>query len=359
MNEPSTPSERPELPRRRRRWRRWIALQLVLGTFAGAAAAEWMFHRRDHGAFPHVNFYVPDAELGVRLEPGASMRFRFRDNPTTDIHVNSQGYRGAEWEAPGEREILVLGDSQVFGLGVEDDETFSARLAALTERPVVNAGVPTYGPAEYLAITRELLAERSPQTVVYVLNFVNDGFELERPNRERHAVWDGWAVRIERAPEERFEFPGRRWLFRNSHAFYALRRWWNRMDLDLEGEAAAVPDFGLPSEGQWQDLVAKGERSSSERAARLGAAEQALQSKRTELGALGSKRERLDEELANLLAEKDDQWDWNDRQLAAADPGDIVDDGGAEESRAVLVTAALVRRAVVERDRRARALVER
>jgi hypothetical protein len=67
-------------------------------------------------------------------------------------------------------------------------------------RAVLNAGVPTYGPREYLATARELLAERKVASVVVVLNFVNDPFELERPNRERHAVWDGWAVRSETAP---------------------------------------------------------------------------------------------------------------------------------------------------------------
>jgi hypothetical protein len=57
------------------------------------------------------------------------MNFKLRENPLTTIHVNARGYRGGEWAAPGDGEVIVVGDSQVFGLGVEDDATFSAGLA--------------------------------------------------------------------------------------------------------------------------------------------------------------------------------------------------------------------------------------
>ena len=69
------------------------------------------------------------------------MNFRFRDNPMSRIAINSAGYRGPEWPAAGEStdEIIVVGDSQVFGLGVEDDETFAAVLGRLLDRPVINA----------------------------------------------------------------------------------------------------------------------------------------------------------------------------------------------------------------------------
>src|SRR6185436_5126779 len=100
----------------------------------------------------------------------------------------------------GADDVLVVGDSQVFGLGVEQDEAFSARLAAAIGRPVINAGVPTYGPAEYRAMIVEQLARRHPRTVVLTINLANDLFEEAHPNRERHAVWDGWAVRRETAP---------------------------------------------------------------------------------------------------------------------------------------------------------------
>src|SRR3954452_16895513 len=109
--------------------RRGVALrvgQVVAGLMAGGALAEGVFWMRDRGAFPHVNFYVPDARLGVRLRPGATERIAFGDKPVTRVRINRDGYRGAALPPPRDGEILVLGDSQVFGLGVEEQETFAA-----------------------------------------------------------------------------------------------------------------------------------------------------------------------------------------------------------------------------------------
>src|ERR1700733_7586879 len=162
-----------------RRWKWPIRFVMVLaGLAVGLAIAEVVFHIRDDGAFPHLNCYVADDHLGVRLQPGASERISFGGNPVSSVRINADGYRGDDWPAPGSGEIVVVGDSQVFGLGVEEDETFSARLAARTQRAVLDAGVPTYGPGEYRAVIAELLAARHPSVVVLTINMVNDLFEL-------------------------------------------------------------------------------------------------------------------------------------------------------------------------------------
>jgi hypothetical protein len=221
-------------------------LQVVLGLSLGLVLTELLFWLRDGGAFPHVNFYVPDAERGVRLEPNVSQRLQLGNNPLTTAHTNSQGFRGAEWPQTTGDDVIVVGDSQVFGLGVEDDETFSARLGTELKAPVLNAGVPTYGPREYLATAAELLKTRRAKHVVVVINASNDFFEVERPNLTRHAVWDGWAVRKETAPTEApLAFPGRHWLMSRSHAVYALRR--------LASASQTVD--AVESEGHWKDVV--------------------------------------------------------------------------------------------------------
>jgi hypothetical protein len=323
----------------------WRAAQVVLGLLVGLLLTELAFRWRDEGAFPHVNVYVPDPALGVRLEPGAAQDFKLRTNPRTSIRINAAGYRGAELPAASPEEILVVGDSQVFGLGVEEDETFSARLAALTGRPVVNGGVPTYGPGEYTAVVREMLEKRKPGTVVYVINMANDLFETERPNRERHAVWDGWAVRIETAPAAVTEFPGRRWLMARSHAMYALRRW-------QHGEVEAV-DRGFASEGTWQDLVHSGEQAGERHvAARAQAASEQsqraekLKKLETDLGKVeGEIEELLYMAAPELVYGTDGEGDLQ-LQAATASPGDIVTERQAEEGRSVRVTAALLQAGV-------------
>ncbi len=341
---------------RKRKWlrRTLIASQIVLGLGLGLVGAEYGFAQRDEGAFPHVNFYVADPELGVRLEPGASMKFRLRENPLTTIHVNAQGYRGDDWPAasPGSGEIIVLGDSQVFGLGVEDGETFSAKLAEATGRPVLNAGVPTYGPPEYLFLARELLAERKPKTLVVTLNYLNDPFELDRLNANRHTVWDGWAVRIEHAPAHVREFPGRKWLYSQSHAVYAFRRWQHERGKAELPEAGESVDFGTPTEGGFEDLVVESQQAHAAITTEQVQAEQALAKSRERMTAvereLADKRDNLD----NLLYEASGfEFDDFKQDVARGRPGDIVEEEYAEESRSVVLTAALIRQAARERDK--------
>src|SRR4051812_41760887 len=118
--------------------------RVLLGLLCGAAIAECGFNARDHGAFPHLNVYASDAKLGVRLRPDARQRVAFGGNPPTTIVIGAAGFRGQLPEKNAGEEIVVVGDSQVFGLGVEEEETFSARLGVKHNGTVINAGVPTY-----------------------------------------------------------------------------------------------------------------------------------------------------------------------------------------------------------------------
>ncbi|MEZ4453067.1 MAG: hypothetical protein R3B09_26640 [Nannocystaceae bacterium] len=363
MAEAEAPADPP--PRRRRRRPLWIAAQVIIGLGLGAAITEWAFAARDDHAFPHANFYLADPELGVRLEPGAEMRFRLHDNPISTIHVNQEGFRGGEWPAAGGAdEVIVVGDSQVFGLGVDDDATFSAKLAEKTGRSVINGGVPTYGPAEYLATARALLEERGAKTVVVALNFVNDPFELDRPNRERHAVWDGWAVRAETAPAELTEFPGRRWLMSRSHAVYALRRWLHDQGRGRapEGESVTPMDLGTPSEGDLGDLVGRSKEAHAAADAEVEEAERALGISRERLELLPDEIEGKRQDLDRVLLRAYDlhrSFDLEDRRVARAEPGDIVIDTHAEASRSAPVTAALIREAARNRRRALKELLKR
>ncbi len=310
------------------------------GLALGLVAAEALFHYRDEGAFPHLNIYLPDPELGVRLMPGATTRIAFGGNPVTQVRINRDGYRGGELPAPGPDEVLVVGDSQVFGLGVEEDETFSARLAGALGRPVMNGGVPTYGPAEYRAVIAEQLARRRPKTVVLAINLVNDLFEVHRPNRDRHEVWDGWAVRKETAPASTTSFPGRDFLYRRSHLFFALRKW-------RHGEER-TDERGVASEGSWRDIVAAGERLRGER----GELDQA---RRARLAAVTAAHQRIeaaeqaiDDKIRQVLGRTQDV---SPLVAARATPGDIVEeDTGAQSSRSTIATARLIAKAAASRE---------
>jgi hypothetical protein len=93
------------------------------------------------------------------------------------ITHDSHGFRGPEVPAekpPGRTRVLVLGDSMTYGIGVDDDETFSARLGALDPRlEVVNAGVNGYGTHQELLLLQEVGLPLRPDVVV-VCVFFND-----------------------------------------------------------------------------------------------------------------------------------------------------------------------------------------
>jgi hypothetical protein len=321
---------------------------VILGLGVGLGGAELAFHYRDHGAFPHLNLYRPDPELGVRLRPGETERVSFGGNPPTSIRINGEGFRGPELPAPGGDEVLIVGDSQVFGLGVEENETFSSRLEAmLGGARVVNAGVPTYGPLEYERVIAEQLARRKPKKVVYVVNFANDLFEAERPNTARHAVWDGWAVRKETAPVHVAWFPFRDFLFRKSHAVFALRRAIYQRNAPSEVQS-------LPSEGTWKDIAAAAARAAAEReevqvdTRRLQEMHQAHLRMATD--AAREARVREDELVARYLnhgvPSVEDELGIALR-ASHAEPGDIVgvaglNDGGGEFSREVYATVSMI-----------------
>ena len=330
------------------RARLWLkrVLQVALGLALGGVLVEVAFAARDGGAFPHLNLYRADVRLGVRLQPHASERFALHDNPPSEIHINGAGLRGPELPAPRGDEILVLGDSQAFGLGVDDDQTFAARLARLTGRPVVNAGVPTYGPLEYNALGAELLRARKPAFVVYAVNMLNDLFEHARPNRERHRVWDGWAVRAETAPAQVFEFPGRAWLFGRSHAFYALRRYLHERAPGHELDAFA-------SEGDAHDLLTE----AGERNAHAVAAAAAQRTRAADLKQASATLSRTSEAVARSRTRSQNGDEWQARRmvrlyapLAEASPGDIVRESFSEEARSIRATAEAIREAAKLRD---------
>jgi hypothetical protein len=333
--------------------------QSVAGLAAGLALAEGAFQIRDHGAFPHLNCYVADPVLGVRLRPGATEKVAFGGSEVTHVRINAAGLRGAELPPPADGEIAVVGDSQVFGLGVEEDQTASAALGAALGRPVVNAGVPTYGPPEYSATIEELFRTRRPRTVVYVVNFWNDFFEATRPNTERHAVWDGWAVRRESAPSRVTAFPGRELVYGRSHAVYALRRWW------YGKRAPEIEDWGYPSEGSERDLLGRAAFVSTERAAaaeetRRLAARRTVELRFVEQQA-ASAEVAVEEMISRQLLVNTDRIAGSaggyvgiagtgvSYRAARANPGDIVAPAYSEEGRETFASAQLIREGAVLR----------
>ena len=113
-----------------------------------------------------------DAQLGYTLRPGyctfASAVF------STELAINSAGLRDdeASLKAP---QIIVLGDSQAMGWGVETGQTFADHIEAETGATTLNAGVSSYATARELLMLSRL--DRSELTTVVIQYSDNDAWE--------------------------------------------------------------------------------------------------------------------------------------------------------------------------------------
>jgi lysophospholipase L1-like esterase len=90
---------------------------------------------------------------------------------------NSLGFRGPEFaleKPPRRTRIFAVGDSQTYGIGVENDETFSAVLESLDPSlQVINGGVGAYGTDQELLLLQEWIGRLAPDLVVLAY-FWND-----------------------------------------------------------------------------------------------------------------------------------------------------------------------------------------
>jgi hypothetical protein len=316
-----------------------VALRRLAAVLAalvmGLLLIEGAFRIRDHGAFPHLNVYRADDELGVRLEPGAAEKISFSHNPVSSVRINAQGYRGADWPIHEAGVIFVVGDSQAFGLGVNEDQAFAWKLAHALARPIASGAVPTYGPAEYNAVLAEALPRIKPKTVLYTINLANDLFEAAHANATRHAVWDGWAVRKETAPAHVASFPGREWLFRDSHAFFAARGLWFR----LEG---STEEGRVASEGGWRDIVGTSKEVAKQRADVEAMEKQERERRAAAIADAVKERSELDktvwQAIEKVTGEGFEEIGPSTLRAARANPGDIVRLDYGEGSEPVPVT---------------------
>ena len=321
---------------------------VIAGLAVGLAVVEGACWWRDGGAFPHLNVYRADNALGVRLRPNSTERISFSGNPITHVRINAAGYRGDGWPAHASDEIFVVGDSQAFGLGVEEEQSFAQRLGAILKRPVANGAVPTYGPTEYNAVLAEQLPRRKPTTVIYTINLANDLFEAAHDNHTRHSVWDGWAVRKETAPLKVPYFPGRRLLFGQSHAVFALRGVLFKWEERAGSELAAVP-----SEGTWRDIVHSAEVREAESKNAQEQSEAQLKARADKLREMRTEMRKLDAELGKTVQEvlPEEEVGPSTLRTAKASPGDIVRVFYGEGSQAIPLLAAQIATAADVRKR--------
>lgn len=182
-----------------------LAAAMVILQF-GVFEAALRFQGSSEAAPGFQQLFMPDDVIGYRLRPGASTRFSTPEF-TTDIAINARGVRDDPIGAkrPGERRIVVLGDSIVMAVQVAARETFTRvleqRLNATPGGPeyrVINAGVQGFGPVEELLFFERVAARFEPDLVLVVVFVPNDAIEaadrrwrLDPERRRNHDLRTG------------------------------------------------------------------------------------------------------------------------------------------------------------------------
>ncbi len=125
-----------------------------------------------------ARFWRHDPLLGWHHRAGASGVFDHRPQFRIHVRINDKGLRDQDYpyeRVPSKRRILVLGDSFVFGYGVEQDEIFTEVLEALLPATeVINAGVSGYGTDQELLWFRSEGARYRPDLVMLLMTGNDD-----------------------------------------------------------------------------------------------------------------------------------------------------------------------------------------
>ncbi len=130
----------------------------------------------------HVNpeqrhFWRHDPELGWHHRPNQEGSFQ-TEQFRVHVSINSRGLRDRDYpyeKPPGVRRVVAIGDSFLWGFGVEQDEILTERLErSLPALQVINGGVSGYSTDQALLWLRREGLRYSPAVVVYVLSGNDD-----------------------------------------------------------------------------------------------------------------------------------------------------------------------------------------
>jgi hypothetical protein len=153
--------------------------------------------------------YRPHPQLGRALRPGFA-RALFWNGHWWRHRANEDGYRG---EVAGPGGAAFLGDSMVYGHGLEDAQTLPSRFGAITGRPAANLGQQGTSLVQGWLLLRDRIAILRPRVVFACAHptDVADALYWYAPEElERFATDDGYVphVRRERLPASG---PGAAW----------------------------------------------------------------------------------------------------------------------------------------------------
>jgi hypothetical protein len=142
----------------------------LLASEAGTRLACALMHR------PQI--IVSDSLAGWSGKPNLQQTLKAYGQGRFTISTDAQGRRRTSLNHPphttNAATILLLGDSFVQGIGVDDSETFAWALARETSYHIVNLGVTAYGADQELLQLEKFLNSEPGRKVAHVIVIVSD-----------------------------------------------------------------------------------------------------------------------------------------------------------------------------------------
>ena len=155
------------------------SLALALGLIVAGLLGEVTVRIAGH-AFNRLQVVTSHPTIGWTGRPNLRLARKTYGGGTFRLSTDSLGRRITPSPSPSDRAnrpvLLLVGDSFVQGIGVEDEETVGWRLAvALRDRRVINLGVAGYGSCQQLLAVEDFM-DRQPTVVsdIIVVAYEND-----------------------------------------------------------------------------------------------------------------------------------------------------------------------------------------
>ncbi|NUB45590.1 hypothetical protein GEU84_014415 [Fertoebacter nigrum] len=153
--------------------------------------------------------FRPDAVLGWRLTPQASVRVRFRDAIMQTIGDDGWRHVPGSTVARGPR-LAFYGCSFTYGTGLADDETYTALLQRdLPGLRILNRGIGGHGTVQNLLQLRRDIAAGAVDAAVFAIISDHRFRNIPHPQRMRQYLSPEWYhLGVEHVPVARMDATG-------------------------------------------------------------------------------------------------------------------------------------------------------
>jgi lysophospholipase L1-like esterase len=167
-----------------------------------------------------------DARAGWKCKSNLDANYALPRSFDVRVRCNADGLRGEELPRPKPAErhrIAVLGDSFMWGYGVENDEVFAHVLSQqLPGSDSMNLAANGYSTVQSLVRLEDSHPSYEPDAVVlaFFWNDLEDNFDDKRGGRPVVGFTEGGAIRIDNLPVRRpWKSPSKQWFRHHSRLF--------------------------------------------------------------------------------------------------------------------------------------------